>query len=181
MPRKREGNSIAKKQLALRDTLWPDSGAHLWNRKTHDGFTTIPKTMPLILKAMDELTKNTPVSSTYLSLWCATWDNSFVSLSKVSDLANASGFGGQRGERTWASRVKLLAGLDFISIKPSAAGDLGHALIFNPHWILRLHHDRKTPGLTEATYNALLERAIDIGAADMTEPNPLSPAMTGAA
>jgi hypothetical protein len=32
------------------------------------------------------------------------------------------------------------------------------------------HHHNKTPGLTEASYNALLETALDVGAKDMTEP-----------
>ena len=50
----------------------------LRDRKAHKGFTTIPKTMPLILRIMDEMTKGAPVSSTYMTLWCSTWDNGFV-------------------------------------------------------------------------------------------------------
>jgi hypothetical protein len=122
----------------------------------------------MILKIMDEMTKGTPVSATYLTLWCNTWDNNFVILNKNPDMANSSGFGGQRGEHTWATRMKLLQDLEFIDIKPGKSGPLGNAIIWNPHFILRWHHHIKTPGLTEASYNALIETALEVGVADMT-------------
>lgn len=172
----REAGAIAKKQLALRDLHWPSAASHVWNRKTHKGFATIPKTMPMILKIMDEMTKGAPVSSTYLTLWCSTWDNSFVVLNKHGDMANASGFGGQRGEHTWATRMKKLNELHFIDIKAGKSGPMSNAIIWNPHLVLRWHREQKTPGLTEASYNALVEWALDIGAKDMTDPPAIAPA-----
>src|SRR5665213_2207177 len=163
----REGGVIAKKQLALRDHLWPGMAPHLWHRLANKGFATIPKTMPLILRIMDEMTKGAPVSSTYMTLWCSTWDNAFVSIIKPDEMAFASGFGGQRGEHTWAGRVKRLHELQFIDIKAGKSGPMTHALIHNPHLILRWHRDQKTPGLMEASYTALIERALDVGAMDM--------------
>ena len=163
----REASAITKKQLAMRDLHWPGMETWLWNRKANKGFATIPKTMPLILKIMDEMTKGAPVSSTYLTLWCHTWDNSYVILNKHGDMANASGFGGQRGEHTWATRMKKLQELKFIDIKPGKSGPMGNAIIFNPHFILRWHHAIKTPGLTATSYAALVETALEIGAGDM--------------
>lgn len=172
----REASAIARKQQALRDLHWPNMEAWLWNRKAHRGFTTIPKTMPLILKIMDEMTKGAPVSSTYLTLWCSTWDNNFVVLNKPGDLAHASGFGGQRGEHTWATRMKKLQELEFIDVAPGRSGPLGHAIIWNPHYILRWHHHIRTPGLTAASYNALIETALEVGATEMTQGwTPISP------
>lgn len=172
----REASAIAKKQLGLRDLHWPNKEIWLWNRKAHKGFATIPKTMPLILKIMDEITKGAPVSSTYLTLWCHTWDNSFVVLNKHGDMANASGFGGQRGEHTWATRMKKLQELEFIDIKPGKSGPMGNAIIWNPHYVIRYLHHIKTPGMTEASFNALMETALDIGATDMTIAwSPISP------
>ena len=168
----REAGAIAKKQLALREHLWPAIEPWLWNRKAHRGFATIPKTLPLILKIMDEMTKGAPVSSTYLTLWCSTWDNSFVAVSKPSEMANAAGFGGQRGEHTWASRMRKLQELNFIDIKAGRSGPMSHVLLYNPHFVLREHYAKKTPGLTEASYTALLEWALDIGARDMVDPLP---------
>jgi hypothetical protein len=65
--------------------------------------------------------------------------------------------------------MMLLKSLYFIDIKPGKPGDISHLLIFNPHHIIRYHHQQKTPGLVEGTFNALLERAIDIGADDRPE------------
>jgi len=168
----REAGAIAKKQLAVRELHWPGAMPSLWHRSANKGFATIPKTMPLILKIMDEMTKGAPVSSTYLTLWCSTWDNSFVVLSKPGDMANAAGFGGQRGEHTWATRMKKLKELHFIDIKAGKSGPMSNAIIWNPHMVLRWHHAQKTPGLTEASYNSLIEWALDIGAKDMTDPPP---------
>jgi hypothetical protein len=175
----REGSVIAKKQLVLREQLWPGMGPHLWHRLANKGFATIPKTMPMILRIMDEMTKGAPVSSTYLTLWCSTWDNGFVQHIKPEEMAYASGFGGQRGEHTWVGRMKKLQELQFIDLKAGKAGPITYALIHNPHLILQWHHAQKTPGLTEASYSALVERALDVGAMDMfPAPAPAPPPVT---
>ena len=163
----REASAIAKKQLALRELHWPGKETWLWHRTRHKGFTTIPKTMPLIMKIMDEMTKGAPVSSTYLTLWCHTWDNSFAVLNQPAELAHASGFGGQRGEHTWATRMKKLQELKFIDLRPGKSGPMGNAIIWNPHFILRWHHSIRTPGLTQGSYAALVETALELGVNDM--------------
>lgn len=167
----RQITAIAKRQLALRDQLWPEQQEFLWNRRENKGFATIPKTLPLILNIMDDMTKGAPVSSTYLALWCATWDNSYVAITKPTEMSIIAGFGGQRGEHTWAGRMKKLQELHFISIKPGKSGPMSHVVIWNPHTIIRYHHDvAHTPGLTEASFTGLLERAMEIGADDMLKP-----------
>jgi hypothetical protein len=167
----REASAIAKKSLALRDHLWPQCEEHLWHRLANKGFATIPKTMPFILKIMDEMTKGAPVSSTYLALWCWTWDNSYVSISNPAELSQAAGFGGQRGVHTWAGRMKKLQELNFIAFKPGKSGPMSHVIIWNPHKVVRWHHDvQQTPGLMEASFTSLIERAAEIGALDMLAP-----------
>ena len=103
----RKATAIAKKQAAIRDHHWPCAEDYLWDRRAHRGFATIPKTMPMILKIMDEMTKGTPVSSTYLSLWCSTWDNSFVNLNYQRELAVNSGFSGQRRENDSLNLIRI--------------------------------------------------------------------------
>jgi hypothetical protein len=164
----REKTAIAAKQIALRDQLWPAAEAHLWQRKVVKGFATIPKTFPLVLQIMDDMTKDTPVSRTYLALWCSTWDNGFVSLAKPKELALASGFTGQRMEYVWGTRMRLLKQLGFIDIKAGKSGPMSHAIIWNPHHVIRRHYAQKTPGLQEASYTSLVEWALEIGASDMT-------------
>jgi hypothetical protein len=167
----RQGNAIAKKLLAQREVLWPGVEQWLWHRTAHKGFATIPKTMPLILQIMDGLSNGKPVSSTYLGLWCATWDNSMVNISKNDEMAHAAGFTGQRAAYTWAGRIKILQDLGFIDVKPGKSGPISHVIIWNPHYVIRSHHDRKTPGLVEANFNALLDKALEIGANDMVYGN----------
>ncbi len=165
----RAAHAITKKHLALRDQLWPAVQPVLWDRKANKGFATIPKTMPLILRIMDEMGNGVRLSETYMTLWCSTWDNSFASLGKRRDLAFASGFTGNRAEYTWGTRAKKLADLRFIDIKAGKSGPMSQALIYNPHLVIRWHHEEKTPGLQEASYTALIEWAIDLGANDMTD------------
>jgi hypothetical protein len=164
----RGASAIAKKQLDLRNHLWPNAESLLWHRKANKGFATIPKTMPLLLQIMDEMTNGAPVSNTYLGLWCNTWDNSYVSVAKTAELAFAAGFTGQRAEHTWAARMKKLQELHFIDIKAGKSGPMSHVVLWNPHMIIRYHHDvAKTPGMTEASFTSLLERAMEVGADDM--------------
>lgn len=80
--------------------------------------------MPLMLSIMDDLSEGQPVSSTYLELWCRAFDECFVTLSKTREMAFHAGFTGQRGERTWRSRMKILADRSFIDIKEGPSGPL---------------------------------------------------------
>jgi hypothetical protein len=175
MTTNREVTAIAKKQLAQREMYWPGADAFIWNRKAHKGFATIPKTMPLILKIMDDMSNGKPLSSTYLGLWSATWDNAFIIITKAAEMAHAAGFSGQRAEYTWATRMKLLEELKFIDIKPGKSGAITYVIIWNPHYAIRWHYEQKTPGLVEGTYNALLDRALEIGAKDMLDGPPPPP------
>jgi hypothetical protein len=177
----REASAIAKKQLAQREMYWPGADTFIWNRKAHKGFATIPKTMPLILKIMDDMSNGKPLSSTYLGLWSATWDNSFVIITKAAEMAHAAGFSGQRAEYTWATRMKLLEELRFIDIKPGKSGPITYVIIWNPHYAIRWHYEQKTRGLLEGTYNALLDRALEIGAKDMLDGPPPTPPPAAAA
>src|SRR6516165_9303318 len=93
-PRKR----IAQRQIELRTRLWPTfTDGHVWHRKAHDGYTTIPRTMPLIISIMDDLANGQPVGMTYLELWGRAFDESFVTLSKPREMAFHSGFGTEGG------------------------------------------------------------------------------------
>jgi hypothetical protein len=132
----------------------------------------MPKAMPLMLSIMDDLAGQ-PVANTYLELWCRTYDESFVTLSKPREIAFHSGFYGQRAERTWRGRLKLLEELDFISLREGPSGPASYALLFNPYLVIRDHRQRGTPGLRADKYNALLERALEIGDESMS-PKPVA-------
>ena len=163
----KEKVSIGQKQLALRNKLWPGiKDDKLWLRKGKTGFTTIPRTMPLIMEIMDAMSKGKPVSTTYFDLWCRAYDECFVTLNKHREMAFHAGYSGQRAEQTWSNRIRILVKLYFIDIKPGPSGEMSYAIILNPYEVIKQHHQRKTAGLREDLYNALLQRAIEIGADD---------------
>jgi hypothetical protein len=125
-----KGKAIRTKDVELRDTFWPDAAKRIWDRGRHDGYATVPKTMPMLMRALDELSKGKPLGATYFALWCATWDNGFIRLGRSSDLAYASGFTGSRGVRGWQERMKLLEAFGFVELRPS--GDQSSVWLFCP-------------------------------------------------
>lgn len=162
--------------MRLRRQLWPHlTDADLWLRLRSKGFTTIPRTMPLILRIMDALSKGKPVASVYLDLWCRTFDECLVVLNKPTEMAFGSGFAGQRAEQTWVSRVRILSSLGFIDTQPGPSGPVSYAVLLNPYKVIMKHHRAKTPGMTTGLYNALIARANEIGAGDLMEQDPVSP------
>lgn len=48
-------NAAAVKREALREQVWPGSSAEVWNRKVGKGFTTIPRTLGLVMTLIEEL------------------------------------------------------------------------------------------------------------------------------
>ena len=153
---RRRFKKLIERQLVLRSRLWPGiTDDDLWVRTDRDGFTTVPRTMSLILEIMDDLANGRPISSTYLELWCRTFDECFVTLSKPREMAFHSGFTGQRAERTWTSRMKLLHGFGFIDLKSGPSGPLSYALIFNPYHVIKKHYDEGHSGIRVDKYNAL--------------------------
>ena len=75
-----------EKAKALRDSCWPDlDDEKLWNRKLVKGFTTIPRTMPLIMNIIDSLTKNKPAGMVFFVLWCRTFDESLLAIDTLLD------------------------------------------------------------------------------------------------
>jgi hypothetical protein len=173
-------SKFIKKNRELRARLWPEIKfeEELWHRKINDGFITMPRTIPIILSIIDDLTKGAPASSTYLELWCRSFDEMYISLSKSKEMAFHAGFIGQRAERTWAEKIRKLEELGFISVKAGQAGPLSHALILNPYRVIERLHAAGTPGLTAEKYNAFIERAIEIGALESPEEEKKGPAFT---
>lgn len=166
---KKRRSKIARQKLALRNSLWPTLvGDRLWEREKSDGWLSIPRATPLLMQIMDNLSKGKPVSSTYLDLWCRTYDDSFVIANKHREMAFFSGFTGERAERTWASRMRILADLGFIDIAEGPNGPISYVLLFNPYKVVLKHY--RDGSINAASFNALKQRMIEIGAQDLDEP-----------
>lgn len=160
--------SANAKRVALRDKFWPGvADDALWLRKERTGFTTIPRTMTIIGRIMDQLSgKGFPLFGTYLALWCRVYDEAFVEIRNDREMAFESGFSGNRGEVTWRTRMRKLKELGFIDIKSGIASDLQYVLILNPIKVIaKIYESQK---LTEdQAYGALLARLVDVGADDL--------------
>lgn len=159
--------NIAQRNLNLRMQLWPDiTDEVLWNRKQRKGFTTIPRGISSIIQIMNDLATGKPLGSTYLALWCHTYDESLVIIGNPRLMAFEAGFSGQRAESTWKQRMQLLVNFGFIQAKEGASGLFNFVVIINPYLTIKaLYEDKKLFGADK--YNALVQRAIDIGADDL--------------
>ena len=172
--------SIPESELALRDSMWPDAEVRFWHPRLHGAFISIPKTLPFLGRMMDEMSKNFPVSETYATLWCWTWDNNaYTRLNHIEEMAFAAGFTGQRGIRTFQDRLKRLEALGFVELKAAGNSKMAFAYLPNPHAVIFRHFEALTSpsatseakelarGLQEGTFNAFLARAQELGCKDV--------------
>ncbi|QMV15436.1 hypothetical protein [Vibrio spartinae] len=166
--RNARAKKVTNQKLALREKLWGQiNESELWNRKVNDGYTTIPRTFPLIAQIMDNLSgKGTPVSNTYLTIWCRVFDESFIEIETPAILAMESGFSGQRAITTWNSRMSKLAQLGFIKPERGTLGDYQYVLVYNPYKIIQKYHEEDN--ISKQLYLALFKRAQEIGADDLS-------------
>jgi hypothetical protein len=168
MTSKRTAQRIEAKRRQLRDQLWPGlEEDQLWNRKSAAGFITIPRTMPLIGKILNELSEQGPLSSTYLELWCRSHDEAIVEIRSPQEHAFFAGFIGQRSVQTWTRRMRELQKLGFIETKSGASGEFNYVLLLNPHKIISGLVKEKPITLKQDSLNALRARLNAVGAKDV--------------
>lgn len=164
-----KASAILKRQLEVRKKLWPGVSTEMtWNRVARDGFVTMPRAMPLIMRIMDRMAgKGSPVSGTYLDIWCRTFDESFLQITKSEEMATYAGFSGQRAVRTWRERLARLEELGFIQTKHGLSKDVQFVLLLNPyHVIAKAYAAGDVP---IEMWNALMVRAAEIGATDLDD------------
>src|SRR5256885_16292329 len=114
---------IAIRRQDLRNNLWPGEAEKLWHRTTEDGYSTIPRTLPLVMTLIDELKgKGRDISRVYFDLWCRQMDDCFVEVTDEETFAYSSGYSTPgRNVRSWRERIEMLRELGFISIKPNGS------------------------------------------------------------
>jgi hypothetical protein len=168
---KKRSRSLSSRRRKLREQLWSNiSDDRLWLRSQRVGFTTIPRTMGLINRIIDQLSgKGFPLASTYLTLWCWVFDEAFVEIRNPKEFAYESGFSGTRGEATWRSRMRRLEELGFIMSKPGIAGEFQYVLILNPIHVIEKHFKDTDKTDKNQSYNALMSRLIHVGADDLDD------------
>jgi hypothetical protein len=155
-----------ERALQMRTTNWPDvPESQLWNRSKCHGYTTIPRTLPLVMNVIDTLSKNKPAGRAYFGLWCRTYDESVVIVENPMSMAFEAGFSGERAVTTWRQRMETLRELGFIDAKPGSSGEFHFVLLYNPHWVIWKLKSR----IQTQTFMQMHDRAVDIGATDFNE------------
>ena len=160
--------------LKMRAHLWPGVDKDvLWLRedKTRVGFTTMPRTMPLFINLIQDVSKRVsngksiPAGKSYLVLWCRVFDEGLVKIDNEAAAALEAGYSGERNVTTWREHLRVLKELGFIDYKPGPGGPCQYILLLNPYLIVAA---LKNQGwVQEETYTALLQRALEIGAIDL--------------
>jgi len=153
---------LARKREELRETLWPGASANVWSRHRDKGFTTIPRSLPLILRLISELTPKGDASSVYLDLWARSYDEGLLTVHDEQEMAFSAGYDGPRAARTWREHIDTLVDLGFIQTKELGNRDIGHILILDPHKVAAQLH--ATGGIPSEWWNAFVTRLNEVGA-----------------
>lgn len=162
--------------LKMRAHLWPNlDEKRLWLRidKTRKGFTTMPRTMALIINLIDDISKHVtkgkavPAGRTYLVLWCRVFDEGFVKIDNEPSAALEAGYAGERNVTTWRQHLTVLRDLGFIDCKDGPAGPYQYILLYNPYQVIKALNTNRM--IQQSTYTALFQRALDVRATDLTE------------
>lgn len=164
----RRQRDILRRQLDARAKLWPEiTDAMLWSMDS-DGWSAVPRLMPLMMSIMDDLSgKGFPVSRTYLEMWTRLRDERFLTLNRPEEMAFHAGFEGQRALRTWKDRVQRLSKLGFIGLMPGPLGDLSYAVFYNPYHVIKRAY--LAGKVQDKKWHALVIGANEIGAFDLDD------------
>lgn len=137
------------------------SAPYLWRRKTNDGYTTMPRTMPLVMQAIDADSKGQPAGHVLCCLWVRSPDHPLVTIENPAIFAAESGFDGERAVDTWRRRMKKLQALHFIETKRGPSGDFHYVLLLNPNVIMAWMHRAKL--VQDGLYARFIDRLAEVG------------------
>lgn len=149
----------AQQQLDLHYPGFPSQW--LWRRKTNDGFTTLPRTLPLVMQAIDAQSKGQPAGHTLFCLWARSPDHPLVTIENPATFASEAGFDGERAVDTWRRRMKQLQALHFINPKRGPSGDFHYVLLINPN--VAVEHMRLRGLVQDGLYARFLDRLVEVG------------------
>lgn len=133
-----------------------------WTRKTHDGFSTIPRTLPIAMQAIDAQSKGQPAGHVLFCLWARMPDHPVITIENPSTFAAEAGFLGERAVDTWRRRMKKLRELQFIVTKPGASGEFHYVMLTNPNAAVAWMRTHKL--VQDGIYGRFIERLPEIGA-----------------
>jgi hypothetical protein len=168
----------ARKREELRESLWPGSSGWIWDRRTNDGYISIPRILPLVMLLIRQLCQKEDPSPVYLDLWARNWDEGIVTISDEEDCAYNAGYTSKRAVRSWRERVWKLAELGFIKIQANGNREIGYILVLNPLMVcVKLRAAGKL--LPDGWWPAFVRRTQEIGAVIPTSIPSFEPTLQG--
>jgi hypothetical protein len=146
------------KREDLRNQLFPGSANEIYDRNVHDGYSTVPRTIGLMLTLLEKLAeKGKNVARVYSELWFRTPDCKLIEIEDELDVAYASGL----SVRRWKERIDILAQLGFIRIAPNGSRRYGYIFLPNPNEIvIRM---RRSGQISDELWGAFTKRCSKIG------------------
>jgi hypothetical protein len=150
----------AKQQMEIQFPNYPN--ALLWHRTQNDGYSTIPRTLPLAMQAIDAQSKGQPAGHTLLCLWIRSPDYSLITIEAPATFAAETGFDGERAVDTWRRRMRTLRDLGFIEAKRGSSGEFHYVLLLNPN--VAIEKLKRADKVQDVLYGRFRDRLIDIGA-----------------
>lgn len=149
----------AEEQMKIQFPEYPEE--LLWERSRNDGYSTIPRTLPLAMQAIDAQSKGQPAGHVLLCLWIRAPDHPLLTIDAPAAFATEAGFEGERAVDTWRRRMRTLRDLGFIQAKEGSTGDFHYVLLLNPNIAIeKLKREDKTQ---TSFYGRFRDRLIDIG------------------
>jgi len=154
---------MVERAQQLMDVHFPNvPDAWKWTRKTNDGFITVPRTLPIVMQAIDAQSKGQPAGHVLFCLWARSPDHPVITIENTSTFAAEAGFIGERAVDTWRRRMKKLRELNFITTKPGASGEFHYVMLLNPN--AAVHWMRTANLIQDGLYGRFIDRLADIGA-----------------
>ncbi len=138
--------------------------AWLWLRKSNHGFTTVPRTLPIAMQAVDQQEKGHPSGHTLFCLWARAPDHPLVVIENPATFAGEAGFSGVRAVDTWRRRMRLLQKHNFLLAKRGTSGEFHYVLLLNPN--AAVEYMRYTGLIQEDLYGRFKDRLAEVGAAN---------------
>lgn len=150
----------AQQQMNIQFPDYPNE--LLWHRQLNDGYSTIPRTLPLAMQAIDAQSKGQPAGHTLLCLWIRAPDHPFLTIEAPTTFAAETGFDGERAVDTWRRRMRKLRELGFIASQKGPSGDFHYVLLLNPN--VGIEKLKRAGKIQTGLYGRFHDRLIDIGA-----------------
>lgn len=157
---------MAERAAQQLEAYFPDVPAEdLWSRKRNQGFSTIPRTLPIVMEVIDSLSKKgQPAGHAYFSLWCRAPDAPLVVVENPIIMAAEAGFTGERAVDTWRRRMRCLREIGFIKTQSGAAGEFHYLLLLNPNVVVETLRREGVHRIQDALYRKFHDRILEIGA-----------------